>query len=91
VPLGVALFVVRLGFGMFTPILPQYAAKLGIDATSLGFAYSLYNVALIIFLIPSGIMADHFGRASDECKCSTPLIPARNTSVVRVDPWRIRL
>jgi MFS family permease len=60
--LGVALFVVSLGFGMFTPILPQYAAKLGIDATSLGFAYSLYNVALIIFLIPSGIMADRLGR-----------------------------
>ncbi|HXZ97975.1 MAG TPA: MFS transporter [Candidatus Acidoferrum sp.] len=60
--LGVAIFVVSLGFGMFTPILPQYAAKLGIDATSLGFAYSLYNVALIIFLIPSGIMADRFGR-----------------------------
>jgi MFS family permease len=60
--LGMALFVVSLGFGMFTPILPQYAAKLGIDTTSLGFAYSLYNVALIIFLIPSGIMADRLGR-----------------------------
>jgi MFS family permease len=60
--LGVAIFVVSLGFGMFTPILPQYAARLGIDATSLGFAYSLYNVALIIFLIPSGIMADRLGR-----------------------------
>jgi ACDE family multidrug resistance protein len=60
--LGVALFVVSLGFGMFTPILPQYATKLGIDAASLGFAYSLYNVALIIFLIPSGIMADRLGR-----------------------------
>ncbi len=60
--LGAALFVVSLGFGMFTPILPQYAAKLGIDATSLGFAYSLYNVALIIFLIPGGIIADRLGR-----------------------------
>jgi len=60
--LGIALFVVSLGFGMFTPILPQYAVKLGIDTTSLGFAYSLYNVALIIFLIPSGIMADRLGR-----------------------------
>jgi len=60
--LGIALFVVSLGFGMFTPILPQYAAELGIDTTSLGFAYSLYNVALIIFLIPSGIMADRLGR-----------------------------
>lgn len=60
--LGTALFVVNLGFGMFTPILPQYAAKLGIDATSLGFAYSLYNVALIICLIPGGIMADRLGR-----------------------------
>jgi MFS family permease len=60
--LGIALFVVSLGFGMFTPILPQYAVELGIDTTSLGFAYSLYNVALIIFLIPSGIMADRLGR-----------------------------
>ncbi len=60
--LGVALFVVSLGFGIFTPILPQYAAKLGIDAASLGFAYSLYNVALVIFLFPGGIMADRFGR-----------------------------
>jgi len=56
------LFVVSLGFGMFVPILPQYAARLGIDATSLGFAYSLYNVALIICLIPSGVMADRIGR-----------------------------
>jgi hypothetical protein len=46
---------------------------------------------VIIFLIPSGIMADHFGRASDEYKCSTPLMQARNASVVRVDPWWIRL
>jgi MFS family permease len=60
--LGIALFVVSLGFGMFTPILPQYAVELGIDTTSLGLAYSLYNVALIIFLIPSGIMADRLGR-----------------------------
>jgi MFS family permease len=60
--LGIALFVVSLGFGMFTPILPQYAVELGIDTTSLGFAYSLYNVALIIFLIPSGIVADRLGR-----------------------------
>jgi len=60
--LGVALFVVSLGFGMFTPILPQYATQLGIDAASLGFAYSLYNVTLIIFLIPSGIIADRIGR-----------------------------
>lgn len=60
--LGMGLFVVSLGFGMFTPILPQYAVRLGIDAASLGFAYSLYNVALIIFLIPGGIMADRFGR-----------------------------
>ncbi len=60
--LGLALFVVTLGFGMFTPILPQYAIKLGIDATSLGFAYSIYNVALIVCLIPAGVMADRFGR-----------------------------
>ena len=60
--LGAALFVVSLGFGMFTPILPQYATRLGIDPTSLGFAYSLYNVALIICLIPGGIMADRVGR-----------------------------
>ncbi|MCJ7456160.1 MFS transporter [Candidatus Bathyarchaeota archaeon] len=60
--LGLALFVVTLGFGMFTPILPQYAVRLGIDATSLGFAYSIYNVALIVCLIPAGVMADRFGR-----------------------------
>lgn len=60
--LGIALFVVSLGFGIFTPILPQYAEKLGIDVASLGFAYSLYNVALIICLFPSGIMADRLGR-----------------------------
>jgi len=54
--------VVNLGFGMFTPILPQYASTLGIDASALGFAYSLYNVALIVCLVPAGIMADRFGR-----------------------------
>lgn len=60
--LGLALFVVTLGFGMFTPIMPQYAVKLGIDATSLGFAYSVYNVTLILCLIPGGVIADRFGR-----------------------------
>ncbi|TLM99376.1 MFS transporter, partial [bacterium] len=45
-----------------TPILPQYASMLGIDASALGFAYSLYNVALIVCLIPAGIMADRLGR-----------------------------
>jgi MFS family permease len=60
--LGLALLVVNLGFGMFTPILPQYASMLGIDASALGFAYSLYNVALIVCLIPAGIMADRLGR-----------------------------
>jgi MFS family permease len=60
--LGLALLVVNLGFGMFTPILPQYASTLGIDASALAFAYSLYNVALVVCLIPAGIMADRLGR-----------------------------
>jgi MFS family permease len=60
--LGLSLLVVNLGFGMFTPILPQYASTLGIDPSALGFAYSLYNAALVVCLIPAGIMADRFGR-----------------------------
>ena len=60
--LGLALLIVNLGFGMFTPILPQYANLLGIDATALSYVYSLYNVALIVCLIPAGIMADRLGR-----------------------------
>ena len=60
--LGLSLLVVNLGFGMFTPILPQYADTLGIDASALGFAYSLYNVALLVCLVPAGAMADRFGR-----------------------------
>lgn len=54
--------IVNLGFGMFTPILPQYANLLGIDATVLSYVYSLYNVALIVCLIPAGVMADRLGR-----------------------------
>ena len=60
--LGLALLIVNLGFGMFTPILPQYANLLGIDAAALSYVYSLYNVALIVCLIPAGIMADRLGR-----------------------------
>ncbi len=60
--LGLALLIVNLGFGMFTPILPQYANLLGIDATVLSYVYSLYNVALIVCLIPAGVMADRLGR-----------------------------
>jgi len=60
--LGLSLLVVNLGFGMFTPILPQYASTLGIDPSALGFAYSLYNAALVVCLIPAGMMADRFGR-----------------------------
>jgi MFS family permease len=60
--LGLSLLVVNLGFGMFTPILPQYASTLGIDASALGFAYSLYNAALVVCLIPAGIIADRLGR-----------------------------
>jgi MFS family permease len=60
--LGLALLIVNLGSGMFTPILPQYASMLGIDTTALSWVYSLYNVALIACLIPAGIMADRLGR-----------------------------
>ncbi len=60
--LGLALLVVNLGSGMFTPILPQYANMLGIDATALSWVYSLYNVALIVCLLPAGVMADRLGR-----------------------------
>lgn len=59
---GSALFIVNLGYGMFTPILPQCAGRLGIEPAALGLAYSLYNVALIVFLVPGGIVADRVGR-----------------------------
>lgn len=64
-----ALFVVTLAVftdmfihGMIVPILPIYAASLGISQTALGFLFGSYALALLITTPIFGMISDKLGR-----------------------------
>ena len=64
-----ALFVVTLAVftdmfihGMIVPILPIYAASLGISQTALGFLFGSYALALLITTPIFGMISDKIGR-----------------------------
>lgn len=57
-----ALFVVSLGFGILTPLLPDVAARSGLSSeATLALAYSTYSFAKISIQIPAGYAADRIG------------------------------
>jgi multidrug resistance protein len=54
--------LVMLGQGIVGPILPLYAKSFGVSAAAIGLTLSVFAAARMIFNIPSGILADRWGR-----------------------------
>lgn len=57
-------FIIMLGAGIITPILPKYAENLGASYIYVGFTISAFGLARIITDIPSGTLSDIVGRRS---------------------------
>jgi MFS family permease len=54
--------LVMLGQGFVGPILPLFAKSFGVSAAAVGAALSTFALARLMFNIPSGIVADRWGR-----------------------------
>jgi len=61
-PLGFAVFVSMLGFGLVMPLLPIYARDFGATGTQLGFLTASFAIARLITTFPGGWLADRAGR-----------------------------
>jgi MFS family permease len=51
-----------IGFGIVLPLLPFYAAEFGVSAVGVGFLYSIYSFAQLIFSPIWGAVSDRIGR-----------------------------
>lgn len=60
--LTVEVFVIMLGLGLATPILPLYAQSFGLGATAVGSLVTVFGLARIVVNIPAGQWAARFGR-----------------------------
>jgi MFS family permease len=58
----VLIFSNQLGFGAMVPSLPLYAETFGVSATAIGMAIAIYGLARFVMAIPSGQIADKWGR-----------------------------
>lgn len=54
--------IMMLGFGLISPILPQYAQSFGVSITMVGLLITAFGVARLIVDLPTGSLADRFGR-----------------------------
>lgn len=61
-PLGFAVFVSMLGFGLVMPLLPIYARDFGATGTQLGFLTASFAIARLVTTLPGGWLADRAGR-----------------------------
>jgi MFS transporter, DHA1 family, multidrug resistance protein len=52
----------QLGFGGVVPALPLYARSFGVSVSAIGMAVGIYGLARLIGALPSGWLADAFGR-----------------------------
>ena len=59
---SVSTMLVMLGQGITGPILPLFAKSLGVSAAAVGLTLSAFAVARMLLNIPSGIVADRWGR-----------------------------
>jgi DHA1 family tetracycline resistance protein-like MFS transporter len=51
-----------IGFGIILPLMPFYASEFGATPVMIGFLYSIYSVAQLIFSPIWGSLSDKFGR-----------------------------
>jgi MFS family permease len=58
----VLVAVNQLGFGSIVPTLPLYAKSFGVSASAIGMAIAVYGLARFVIAVPSGQLADRFGR-----------------------------
>ncbi len=59
---SISTSLVMLGQGIVGPILPLFAKSLGVSAAAVGLTLSAFAVARMILNVPSGIVADRWGR-----------------------------
>ncbi len=60
----VLIAVNQLGFGAVIPVLPLYAQSFDVSQTAIGLTVAVYGLARVLLSIPTGQIADLFGRRS---------------------------
>jgi len=58
----VIIFCNQVGFGAVVPVLPLYAQSFGVSVSAIGATVAVYGAARFLCAVPSGRMADRFGR-----------------------------
>jgi len=56
------IFVNQLGFGSIVPVVPLYADAFGVSAALIGATIAVYGAARFAMNVPTGYIADRFGR-----------------------------
>ena len=60
--LSAQVFLIMLGLGLVTPILPLYAQSFGVGAAAVGSLVTVFGIARMLVNIPAGQWTDRFGR-----------------------------
>lgn len=60
--LSAQVFLIMLGLGLVTPILPLYAQSFGVGAAAVGSLVTVFGIARMVINIPAGQWTDRFGR-----------------------------
>ena len=58
----VIIFFNQVGFGAVVPVLPLYASSFGVSVSAIGATIAVYGAARFLCAVPSGRMADQYGR-----------------------------
>ncbi|MFA7199039.1 MAG: MFS transporter [Methanoculleus sp.] len=56
------IFMDMMIYGLLIPVFPEYAPRLGVDASVIGIVFGIYAAMLLIFSIPMGLLSDRVGR-----------------------------
>jgi len=56
------IFVDMIGYGIVIPTVPIYSKKLGATEAEIGLLFASYSLALLLTLIPFGLVVDRYGR-----------------------------
>lgn len=60
--LSAQVFLIMLGLGLVTPILPLYAQSFGVGAAAVGSLVTVFGIARMLINIPAGSWTERFGR-----------------------------